>query len=616
MKRTIAVASALLCLAVAAGPAWADGEDDPTFGDRGTSWVGLGEDTSPLFDERRGNGLPPRSDQAPDGSIITAMPIELDDESTNSRGGGDVVIRVTRMDGAGKLSGLDGDGIVDVDVEQLNDMLDVKVLADGRIVVVADAYVGHLEGRSSSRVLAIHTLDASGAENDPPQEFLPPDGCENANAEPAAADVAADGRVFVAWDCKGGVIVTRYIGDQEIAEELDYSQATALVFVDGHVYLLAETGMSQERLNLAASVVGKLDGDLVFDDAYGSDGFGSLLPGYPIDLTVGPGSEVTAWTTDGPPTQGAQDPLRGSGEQPPETWHFYNLDMAGEPDESWDEDGHAAIQHEDIGPLSICRRRGGGVGCESELPQLAAQPDGKIVAVGYPPLEDGEQTPYRGFDDGVDREYRDRTIIRLTTAGKLDPTWDDDGVRSFPLAQPDEGMALYLALGPPVFQSDGKLLIPSGAVAGVLNRVPEPPTGMALGVSRIGLTPPAPPPATPGAAGQTAAAGSTAAVVAASRSCVSRRVFRVRLRTGRSRAERSAIRSARVTVNGKSVPVTAAQRRTAQVNLTGLPRGRFTVVISLTLADGGKVRDVRRYRTCAPKQERELPGLRTRKPRR
>jgi hypothetical protein len=39
------------------------------------------------------------------------------------------------------------------------------------------------------------------------------------------------------------------------------------------------------------------------------------------------------------------------------------------------------------------------------------------------------------------------------------------------------------------------------------------------------------------------------------------------------------------------------------------------VVISLRLADGGRVRDVRRYRTCTRKIERELAPLRTKKPR-
>ena len=66
-----------------------------------------------------------------------------------------------------------------------------------------------------------------------------------------------------------------------------------------------------------------------------------------------------------------------------------------------------------------------------------------------------------------------------------------------------------------------------------------------------------------------------------------------------------------VTVNGKNVQ---AVRNGATVNLRNLPKSRYTVVISLRLADGGRVRDVRRYRTCARKIERELAPLRTRPP--
>jgi hypothetical protein len=40
------------------------------------------------------------------------------------------------------------------------------------------------------------------------------------------------------------------------------------------------------------------------------------------------------------------------------------------------------------------------------------------------------------------------------------------------------------------------------------------------------------------------------------------------------------------------------------------------VTIRLQLADGGIVRETRRYRTCAKKVERELGPLRTRPPRR
>ena len=54
-----------------------------------------------------------------------------------------------------------------------------------------------------------------------------------------------------------------------------------------------------------------------------------------------------------------------------------------------------------------------------------------------------------------------------------------------------------------------------------------------------------------------------------------------------------------VAVNGKRTKVVRGVRDTATVDLRGLPKGRFKVRITVTLADGRKVSSTRRYRTCA-----------------
>jgi len=84
----------------------------------------------------------------------------------------------------------------------------------------------------------------------------------------------------------------------------------------------------------------------------------------------------------------------------------------------------------------------------------------------------------------------------------------------------------------------------------------------------------------------------------AARRCVSRRRFRIRLKQPAG----TTLKSATVTVNGKLVATRRGQRVTAPVNLTGLPRGRFTVRIVVRTADGRSLRFTRRYRTCAPKR--------------
>ena len=82
------------------------------------------------------------------------------------------------------------------------------------------------------------------------------------------------------------------------------------------------------------------------------------------------------------------------------------------------------------------------------------------------------------------------------------------------------------------------------------------------------------------------------------RRCVSRRRFRIRLRTPRG----VSITRVVVKVNRKTVRTVRGRRITAPVNLRGLPRGRFTVSIQITTADGRRVSGQRRYRTCAQKR--------------
>ncbi len=84
----------------------------------------------------------------------------------------------------------------------------------------------------------------------------------------------------------------------------------------------------------------------------------------------------------------------------------------------------------------------------------------------------------------------------------------------------------------------------------------------------------------------------------ATKRCVSRRRFRIRLvePTG------DRIASARVLVNGKLVKTVRGARLTAPVDLRSLPKGRFSVRIEVVTKSGRKVSGTRRYRTCTPKR--------------
>ena len=83
------------------------------------------------------------------------------------------------------------------------------------------------------------------------------------------------------------------------------------------------------------------------------------------------------------------------------------------------------------------------------------------------------------------------------------------------------------------------------------------------------------------------------------KACVSRRSLRIRL----VRPKDTALVSAVVRVNGKTVRTVKGVRITAPVDLKGLPKGRFTVKITAKTADGRTVTGTRKYRTCAVKRK-------------
>jgi plastocyanin len=84
--------------------------------------------------------------------------------------------------------------------------------------------------------------------------------------------------------------------------------------------------------------------------------------------------------------------------------------------------------------------------------------------------------------------------------------------------------------------------------------------------------------------------------------CVSKREFAIRLRGFDSRRVRTVL----ATLNGKELPIRTQLiggrlRHTTRVDLRGLPRGTYTVAISVTTKSGRVLRGVRTYRTCAGK---------------
>jgi len=90
--------------------------------------------------------------------------------------------------------------------------------------------------------------------------------------------------------------------------------------------------------------------------------------------------------------------------------------------------------------------------------------------------------------------------------------------------------------------------------------------------------------------------------------CVSRRKFRIRIRQPGG----IQIQTALVFLNGKKIRVLTRKvfqrkRKVANVNLRGLPRGKFKVRIVVLTSEGKTLRGTRTYRTCTKKRKSKRP---------
>jgi 6-phosphogluconolactonase (cycloisomerase 2 family) len=85
----------------------------------------------------------------------------------------------------------------------------------------------------------------------------------------------------------------------------------------------------------------------------------------------------------------------------------------------------------------------------------------------------------------------------------------------------------------------------------------------------------------------------------ASKRCASRRSFRITLKAPRGQKAKSIL----VLVNNKKVKSLTGKKVTAPVDLRGLPKGKFTVKITMTTVSGKTLTQSRSYKTCVPKRK-------------
>jgi hypothetical protein len=145
---------------------------------------------------------------------------------------------------------------------------------------------------------------------------------------------------------------------------------------------------------------------------------------------------------------------------------------------------------------------------------------------------------------------------------------------------------------PPVGDFDGDGITDDAdscpIAAGTNNGCPvDAPTGPVAG------DPTATPPASTGTASGAGAGEVTVAVLPAS-SCVSKRVFKIRIN-----ARKAHIKTARLTLDGRRLKLVKGKTRwTAKVDLRHSKRTRHTLTIRGTLRSGKRFKQTRHYRTC------------------
>lgn len=578
-----AAAVLTFALALAATPA---GAAFATAGDLDTSFDTDGAVFDALSTEYGANVRTPRVAQAPDGSLVAAalsnecLGETCEQQARMYQG----AMRVVRVSPSGAI--LERENLFSGGAGQI---LDLRVLADGTTVIVR---------RFDGYRLLLTRLGQDITTGGETIEYSPDFGCPSEDGYRVAdASIRADGTVAAAWNCPGGYAkadATRGMPSMSsIASTVEISD------LDGNTLDADELYLSEEEVitdvhDLALSPSGEIS--VLWGD--GPDARVSRLEADgDIDLTYGGGDGVAS--VDVAPSEPAgrsEDPgafavdadrravvgLTG----PQGTWRFLRFDAAGDVDQSgFGTNGVSTV--------------------ESSLPtgppaHITIQSDNRILASG------AEQ--YADRPDRATPVSAGIVVARVLANGQADASFGDRGFVAVNLG--DSGPSLWPA-GPVLQQADGRLVVPSGVPfagsVGSRAAVAAPSADAShLGLFRMMGATPGPPRTEPVIEQQQSQQQQVR-----SKACVSRRALRIRLRTGRRKHQQSRIVSAKVWVNGRRVKVTGGSRLRATVNLRNLPKGRFAVKIRLRLADGGIVRETRRYRTCAPKVKRELKPLRT-----
>ena len=486
---------AVLLAAALPSPAQAspDGDDDPTY----NAGSEFGTRYSSLASERNGNltGARPVTDQAPDGSSVTATLLE-----TFNKGPSEFYLRLTRYGTDGLPAGFVSQEVeLDDEDAEYEELLDLRVLADGTFVVlIAGSQPGN------SQTLFLRHFDANGAEvanSDRaygiPEDCVPSDrGFRGIYGYLQAARVGADGSVHALWDCafdeeeEEGPDVTTRGGQQDPdfdtyvayygpgAADQPTSTDTAPVNdayygedlelgPNGDPYVLTgDEPTNGSRLGFApvSNVTHFTAADL---DEVGQS---VNVTGRPIDLAVDSQARPVVWTQPTVANRGAEN-----------EWNIWRLKAdLSDLDGSWGDNGEAVVSDP---RLSYAYESAAG---SRHYHFLTVRPGDKVLAEGrYRPQQ---EVPARQLDDD-----RNGIIAGLTNAGQLDTGFATNGFKVLEYLANQQ----FDRIGEPTLQSDGKILVPHTSALFQFTRIAAPQDEQDVGVTRLIAGPAASPVSTP-----------------------------------------------------------------------------------------------------------------------
>jgi hypothetical protein len=460
---------------------------------------------------------------------------------------------------------------------------------DGRFAIAYEAW------SAPGRHIEVQRFTAAGAKAGGPI-VVDAAGVLDNSAEPPAIAMAADGRFAVAWIATGSELRLRTFG-------ADGAPLTGVVDLASGIGHHPSIGMAPDgRFAVTAVQPSLLNPDFSFTnedvpvwrfhaDGTADGGRGALFTGPPGVNYAAPtlgmsddGALFAAWADRHDASPGGFEPdiwarrFDGSGAALGDRFiaNDYTTYPQGNPDV------------EPAGTATLLAYEG-QVGTQESTYVRQFGPDGT-------PVGDGD--PLSGAPSGTQMLPH----VDSDGAGRMVFVWTSGGSGGANSSDVFVGRWNYAAVtDPPPAPGGGD---GDGGGGTPPATTPSTPATPAAPVRGSGTTPARPAVPAPRAL-------SAAAVLAQSvtfpptRSCASRRNFGIRLRVPKG----STVVQATVKVNGRTVAVRKGRRLRSTVDLRRLPKGRFTVAITLKLTDGRTVRGERRYKTCAAKARGGRPKV-------